>query len=805
MKKLLVSVLLSVVPTAFSQSYSGTVNDLNTIFNPPANIQGIICQHTDSDNTQHTGVACRDGVAAARWMAEKYAKRAGKYLGCIDGYYQGIWDGYSAGVNPTAEMIKEAEAYVAQSTMNTAVRRAKVHAGNTATTESADQIIRRYREVINQADNGNQVLPDKTPNMPPITFDGFDDGYESDIANGTVQGGDFQDALREGYITANSPFNDKIAARKSYYLQGQHARSLCDVTSTIFGRRGLPQLTIWDYFRARRTRNFQKYGWKNGSWAWDVYNTDEANLDLYQNYQGLKNKTITETVARYKWVNKLDENGQVIPVLNPDGTPKLNPDGSPVYEQEKVFSHNETVTRKVNTDELKVLQRNYQDAFKNSYNLYFAKQYASQEYHQEGLEKYEASKILGRFIGEDVAENTARKNAYDSRYKLVSAQKYAEEAEKIYLASFRRLINIFENNPVVEINDARVIGNMNDGIYRPGEALSVALSVTNLGEVARPVTMRVKDSVDVVANQMGHQFTPASLQRTSTETGIIGSISNDTQARQRINVNMILDNPSNLNEVSSELIVSKLEGLLVREYVEVKSTSPTLDFLQGKITATVVLENPSSVETPAFPMVRLSNTITNTSVEKNVLKIGGGNTQEVVLTLTDLDPMTIIAKGGIAVRAESILSNKITHKQDNSVSLGLSSDDAFSKYFSAIVTNQTSNTGSDSKSVRVGKLISEFETSLDADLANGNIRWNKRNLNKIAATIVGSLQRSYQEAKSSRKLTNQAKEEYNKVAELLAKKVNNGGKNRVRGKKKYFLQQLKKFAPKLSTKPKHHK
>lgn len=225
--------------------------------------------------------------------------------------------------------------------------------------------------------------------MPTISFDGFDDGYVRDILNGNVEGGNFNDAINAGYIESGSSFEDKIAARRAYFLQGEHARSLCDVNQTIFGRRGLPQLIIWDYFKAKRTRNFQSYGWKNGNWAWEIYDKEETNLDHYQNYKGLANKTVTETIPVYDTItkNKLDANGQAIPLLNDDGTPKTNSDGTIIYETvtEQVFSHNEVMTRKVNAAELKKLRQMYKEAFTDSYNIYFAKQYASIEYHVKDL------------------------------------------------------------------------------------------------------------------------------------------------------------------------------------------------------------------------------------------------------------------------------------------------------------------------------------------------------------------------------------------------------------------------------------
>ena len=61
------------------------------------NINETICKNSYDVSFKEKKEACEDGVVAARRMAEKHAKKIGKYLGCMDGFYQGIWDGYIIG------------------------------------------------------------------------------------------------------------------------------------------------------------------------------------------------------------------------------------------------------------------------------------------------------------------------------------------------------------------------------------------------------------------------------------------------------------------------------------------------------------------------------------------------------------------------------------------------------------------------------------------------------------------------------------------------------------------------------------
>lgn len=804
-KSLFLLSLMSLAPAAFSQSYTGSVNDLNTIFDPPANIQGTICAYTNNDGNEHSFQACSNGVAAARWMAEKYAQRAGKYLGCLDGFSQGIWDGYISGKNPTADMLSEAQTYVAGSNMTSALERSTERAYAQGETESADEIISRYRKVVGvKNSNGSQVIPNKNPNMPKINFNGYVDGYDYDISSGRVNGGSFDDVIADGYVTSSSSFEDKIAARKAYLLQGDHAASMCDNEKTIFGRRNMPQVSIWDFFRARRQFNFQNYGWKNADWAWEVYDKDERNIDHYQNYDGIRNleKTVTETTPIIVTKLKRDAEGKVIPKMNADGSAVLDSDGHQVYETEEVITGYNTETKRVklSSEDIRQMQALYRKAFDDSYSRYFAKHYSSLRYHEEGLAKYTSAKMIGLALGQDVASHLARKNAYDSRYQTVSKSKYAELAEKIYLDSFNRLMGIFESNPVVELVDGYIVGNTNDNIYRPGEQVSGDFTIQNLGEVSRPVTLRLTNSQDVIASSEGHTFSPKALDNTSVVTGILGQISNDKGAKQEITVNMVLDNPSNLNEVASALRTSKSQGITLREYAEVEKITKSLDILKGELEITVRVINPSSVETPALPI--LSIRAQDQEIIKNMFKIGAKSSQNVMVTFKGLDPLKLINQSGTNGSVSVKLGNKITDSAVYSVSQNVNSNSLYAQYFDSLINGSTTNYGGKSKVQRLKELYSVIEEKTQYGISEQKTTWKRQN--EVDNTIIGEIQKVYSSSKASGLVTKEVQLQYDELASMLAKKVNNKGSSRIRGLDKHYLGALKKFSKKLSTNWKHH-
>jgi len=792
---------MAVSPAAFAQ-YAGSVNDLNSVFNPPANIQGIICQY----GTDQEKIVCRDGVSASRWIAEKYAQRAGQYLGCVDGFTQGINDGYNASKNASQDVIAEARAYVQGATMLSATSRANDRAEDTATTESADDLINRYRNVV-----GLNQLPDKTPKIPQIRFDGYSDGYSNDIQSGAVNGGSFNDAINAGYVTSSSKFEDKVAARAAYQFQQEQNKSLCDVNQTIFGRHSVPQLSIWDYFRKQRQNDFQKYGWKNGQWAFDVFTTDERNLDTYQNYEGLKNRTVTETVTTpvYRQEAKRDANGQLIPIIvtNADGTQtqQVGSDGLPMYEMQDVFDHNETnvVTRKVNAAELANLKAKYKQGFVDSYQLYYAKTYASIKYHTEGMAKYDHAKSIGKLIGKDVAGQVARKNAYDNRYREVSIGAFYKEVERLYMESFQELLAVFEGNAVIEINNGRIEGMIpSDNIFTAGEGVRAVLNVTNLGEQVETVQVRLGNSSGI-NSEATDTIRPESLLREDYVTKRLGSINVGVKPRSKVNTTVSVESPIHNELIQPLLNLSSHDSLLVRDYNEINSLEGSLDVLNGTVGATVELENPSDINSPTIVNVEISIPELGITDKKSGVRMPRSKKQQFRFDFSGLDPLNLIELQSVNVVIKVVRADG-SQVEQKAITLrsNISRENAYPQLFNALANNPSIAQS------KIDEVANKINQDIDKALKN-KVRWNKQN--QVNGTMLGKLQSIYKDQKASGKLTQAAVVQYDNLANRLAKKVLNKGKTKVRGgflgigRKKKFLKAVQVISPTLSIKWKDHK
>jgi hypothetical protein len=781
-------------PLALAE-YSPTIGDLNAIFDPPMNIQNIICGPM-TDESQKS--VCKDGVASARWMAEKYAKKAGGYLGCIDGLSQGLAQGYQAGRNPTSEMLAEARSSVAGVTFTSAIERGRRQAAAVGETASADQIIARYRAVIGKVDvYGRPVLPNKEPVLPENQFRGFDDGYSHDVLS-TDSG--LAAVYQTGWVTPQSPWIDRLSAMSVYSIQQQYSTELCSMDGTIFGRRSMPAPSWWDLFRARGQFNFERYGWNDADWAWDVLIRDDKNLDSYMVFAGIENrtKTVTEPVAIKEIRPKLDANGKAIPKLDAEGKPMLDSYGRPIYLSEEVITgyRNETRVLPLSEAEKKALRNAYLIGFRESYGRYYARQYASIDYHRSALEKWKIGSIIGQGVGSGVARQVARKDAYDQAYKLASATAFAERVRENYLGSFKYLIDIFEKNPVLELNTVLIQGEVADSIFRPGESLYAQFSATNLGEVSRPSIFSLLRGRGVSAVN-SHAFSVGMLNSASFTTGILARIDSNHPARQFAEMTFGVSTPGDLKEVARSLVIQKGVQAPIHDYLEIDRADLKLDTLKGEASALIDLVNPAQSSAPILVTEVRLNLGRHGSAASSALSVAGGAMDQRRITIDGIDPLELIRAGGISGVVSTTVAGRVAHQMPVEARVTESGVAAILRYFDALATGKTRNTGKADYGDRVAELIRLLSEAARGDVAR-NLIWRRES--HVNTTWIARIQSTYEESKNANRIDSQAQQAYDRLGASLAKyrdEVKAGGGLRFnrRGNRKHYIEQIRRFAP----------
>jgi hypothetical protein len=587
-------------------------------------------------------------------------------------------------------------------------------------------------------------------------------------------------------------------------LQTQNAAVICNPSQTIFGRQSMPSLSIWDFFQAKRQYNFEKYGWKNPEWAWDIFDKEERSLEQYQTFSRLKNLEKDVSVPTKESRYKIGADGNPIKKLDANGQPVIGQDGRPVFEYEEVITGYKTVRQKLSQAEIDNLIKIYIKSFKDSYDRFYARQYASINYNTEGIEKYKFALLIGKTIGEDVARQIAKRDAYNQQYKLQSAKKFAEEVKRMYKESFDRVVGIFENNPVLELIDAQILGQTPDNIFRSGELIMVNFTATNLGEKTLPSVLSISSSQDVIGSNSNYTFTVPSLSEASFSTPAMGQISNDHFAREVIKVSMGISNPGKIDSISSSFNVRKNTSIKLNDYAEIDRVESTLNYLTGDLSMVVTVVNPSSIMSPTISNVVLSVSNSVTVEDRAIEPIGAKSTKKVSIGKTGLDPLELISKNGITGSVGVKIANRTVHKEQFSLAIPDSQKAAIVKYFDALATKESTNSGNESRQERISKLISSIEESIRSTL-DSEVKWT--NTDEVERSSIGLLQKVYQESKRQGTLSQDAQSYYQMVGEAIApmvKDLKSRGLFNDKKNKAAYLKEISVFAPKINTNPKKY-
>lgn len=785
-----------------AQNYSGTIADLNTIFDPPATINATMCDHLRDNTSDRTGyAACSDGVAAASWMAQKHAVKVGNYLGCLDGFYQGINDGYEMTSNPSPEQVQNAINLYGKIQFDSAISRASKKAELEGSTASQNEIIKSYRSVVDQRDaQGRQVLPDKSIRIPVNNFKGYDDGYELDVLPGQISGS------VDDMVGNNAPHEERFIAYRIKAKQAQVANELCNVNQTLFlTRRGMPGLTLWDFFKARRQYNFENYGWKNGQWAWDYYLNEEKTAEQYRAFTAIENykKTITvnEDIIQREVVR--DAAGNPIPKKDEAGNVILGSDGKPELQYENKVVGTRLVTKDValTAQEISKFKDVYRIGFEESYSRYYAKQYASREYYLSGSRNYATAKIIGQAIGSEVAKYRAERDAYNNGYKVQSAKIYAEQAEKKYVLSFKKLLSVFENNSVYELNSARIEGQVQDDIFRGGEQIAASFGISNLGEKVNNSLFSLLSS-STVPQSASFNFSVSPLTSQSFDTPVLATLANNLLAGDSMNLSLGIENQAGALSVADSLTVKKNLNITLRDYAEVSAIKPQININEGQIEAVISITNAAGISSPSTAEISMQTSASSGTVSSFITPLAAKETLQLVLLGKDLDPYSLIKNPNMTITVTSKMAGKIISKKIIPFTVSnKNQSELINEYFASLATGVTTNSGNDTKQVRLQILSDIIDQDVAQEIAR-KIKWHKTAV--MSSTGVRALVETYLKFVRRNQMNAEGQAEFDELALRLAKRVSTlkaKGWFNDRKARKAYLKELNKISNKVPLKP----
>lgn len=796
-KLIVAAFLMAQAPGVIAGYYNSSIDgiSLDGMYTPDNlnDISKTVCEKYYDDpnmDKEHTQM-CERGVKTAQRMAAVYAAGEGNYLGCVDGYQQGIYRGFNASSNPSAGMLREAQNDLQDVRLTNAINRGKAKASKDSRFSTESEIIKRFRDASRFSENDRITAPSKDYSdvLDVPKFDGFSDGYAAD-----GKGGSFNDVINAGWVRSSDSINRRIQARavaRQFGIRGNLSEK-CSKFPTLFNGR-LHTVSMWDLFSAYGQYNFKDYGWKSTTRAWNKFKTSEEQESVaFRNIQDVKepyqHRVGYEKKPEPRMQDEIGADGQPtgrqVPVLDANGRPVIDMVDDltkPIFE---------TRYRVVTGKSAEKLKKIYADSFADSYqNLareHFGKAFVSQHKVASAM-----GADSGKAVGVIVAKDIAKQLAYDEKYKIQSASAFSAEYEKLFKKSWFENYNYFANNAMIEILEVDLVGKNADGIFRKNEQIRPIVKMRNLGLKKGNVRVEMDGyGLATSANDFDSLLAPASLTFTYDDGDYLGRLKDDLNVMGTTDVTVKVKGP-NIDKVFA-LNSSKTKRITINEVAEIHGVNNQLNsFVKGDATVFVTIKNPSTQTTAA--MVDLNVVLNNgRSFSASTSKLAGGEQRRVPVRMTGLDPIDII--NGVYGTVSTKIGTKTIHS-DSGVRMDVGLESGVSEYFHAVVNNETTNFGSDE--LREDRLETLYQTVVSETIKNisrDQVRWG--NPAVVNRTILGKLISKYKSSSAAGKLSSEAIQVY----EGLGKELNAAFKD---GKDyKEFLELIQVLDPSAEKKSK---
>ncbi len=790
---LVFTLLMAQPPAVLADYYRSSIDGINlgdaNIYQPRSItiIKKEVCDQYLSGSQKDVDFYfnCSSGVDAAQAMAVKYAAGEGDYLGCVDGYQQGIKRGFFDRKDPSSDQRASARAMYAGSEIKEAKAAGERKAKNDSQFSSESEVIARFRDNLRVSANDTVQAPsdDYSDVLKVPSFEGFNNGYSTQGL-----GGSFSGPVNAGWVSSSSDIETRIRARAVYDTK-YSLKELCSPAAVLFSP-SLHTISFWDIFSAYGEYNFKDYGYQSTDRAWTKFSCDPNASSIcevldeslvYRNIKAITERrlvqdgTVDDTSKPiYKYVQAKDPvTGE--PVLNADGSPKLvlalDANGKPIvtgYEQKPNMVYRDIV---VAGKSKKELQAKFKEGYRASYQ-YLVRDYFGKSFipaHQRGRL---AGEELGRQIGARVAGDIAVKEAYDAKYKLDSATAFAREYERLFIQDWNKNFDFFENNPVVELSGMEVIGKDNDDIYRRGEFIRPLLKLTNLGLKPGKITIALDGGINSSSAISDTTEVPASIRASYDTNKFLARINANARVRSTENIIARVSAPGtdsiiHLNDSASKTI-------LINEIAEINGKREEIFTTKGEGTVFVDVVNPATVEAGTIDVeVNLDN---GASFKASMIlgKAEGGKPATKAnfpVRLSGMDPLKLISDGGFKGTVSTKLPNGVElHSAD--IGIGIDKTQELAKYFHQVINGETLNFGNQSKEARTEALINGIITKTSQDIDN-DIDWDIDS--QVRRTLLGKLVNVKRSAMAAGNVTDAAQAIYDDLSKQLNEIYNRVG------------------------------
>jgi hypothetical protein len=639
----------------------------------------------------HAKTICAVSVSAGEVFAEQFAPQTGEYLACLDGYSQGIVDGYLDGFetmprNEAARLIENARRNFASVVPTSAVARGRQMLGSTPEIEADSQVIGNYKSAV----RNNQTVRNY-PNVPNFSQiyqakSDITEGYFHDLvlgqlkdASGRVAYGELRGF--EGFSNARLNHLNPYGKIALFYMENDRTTRWGSFEPCLPRRgaffklvSGLPRMSMVDFFTAKYSLDFSRYDYTDKGIVRKIF--------LQKVAQGEVNPRLKSAIGTYVGIDRLKKN---VKVTNADGT----------LSETKVD---------LSDAEKQSLRTIFISILGNSYDAY-SDPIISRTVRNNFTNFYNEALWYSYPMGNWAAEHNENAKVYDRRYIAVAQNTFTQEGIVRFNNQFDDMSDFFKKNSVLEFTSGlTLVGESNDGIFSSGEGLFGRINIANYGERSTSASLNISGRTLEQGNAWSVSL-PALSNSTFNSNGVFASILGSASPRTNVQVNLGLRNNFSNQVVMQSLNVQ--EGKTVEVHEQIESTrheASVINLFQGQVIGKIKVSNPSTLTNSAMPIVSMS--VLGETKSYNLQKLQGRTTKDVEFRFA-FDPLAMI-NGSSTFTAffnVGLDTGRVYDKVSSNVSIPGSRATNIIRYLSEILSNRTNNFGVDaSYQRRVEKL-----------------------------------------------------------------------------------------------------
>ncbi len=343
----------------------------------------------------------------------------------------------------------------------------------------------------------------------------------------------------------------------------------------------------WEYWYSDGLHRFEKRRWYDSASSLQIWK--RRPMDSKPKYQRLDKEYPGNCTGPIP-------EGQQFPECNRAGLPRLN------------------------------LKAIFHNSYKESYG-YYVNYYFSSSYHRSLDDGFFAGEQVGKQLGKRIAFYKGVESAFNQEFKRSAEDAYYRSYEDSYRDSFAATFDEYMTTPQLSIKFLKVIGKVNDGIYKAGEAVAAEFNVTNIGGVGSPLTVYLSGEV---TNPQQQTLRVPRLASKKLRTDYIATLEETLPARSSARVNL------HVNDLPSQAIYNRIQKVM-----EIRDRRVSVYANDGRARVEISSENVSTIPTPATVKVQLLLNSKNWG-EENIGFVGAKQSSHAVFEVKGLDPFELI-------------------------------------------------------------------------------------------------------------------------------------------------------------------